>query len=121
MKISMDPMTTLRAAAVAKVNTYFANLENGATHIERVYARKRQVALAVMNGAELAEDHPFSSEAALRGLPPVEFARDIIGKPDVSTVADQRELERQKLLLEIKAAATPSDINLCLNKLTVGL
>lgn len=110
MKILMNPMTAHRATAIEKINTHFVKLAGAVAPIERVYARKREIAMAVMEGAALADDHPFVSEARLRGLPSEEFARDIIYKPDIALAADYRELERQKFLLRVKAAATPGAI-----------
>ena len=110
MKISMDPMARLRADAIEKINSKFAAREFAALYKEGVYARKRAQAAAVMSGERLPDDHPFVVEAALRGVPQDEFARDILAKPDVAGAADARELLRQDMLLKIKAAQTPAAI-----------
>jgi len=105
-----DDMAKRRGAEVEKVNAYFARLEASSAHIERVYVRKRALAKQIMDGERLPDEHPFVQEAALRGLPQEEFARDVIYKPDVSTASDEREFARQQLLLKIKATKTRGEL-----------
>lgn len=116
MRLEFDPMAKPRAACVEKVNARFAAMESAATHKERVYIRKREIAASVMEGVRLADDHPFAEEARLRGLPQEEFARDVIYKPDVSSAADARELERQRILLRLAAAKEPEELQQVLNE-----
>lgn len=110
MKLSMDPMARLRADAVEKIDSRFAEREIAALYKEGVYTRKRTVAQAIANGERLPNNHPFVAEAALRGLPQEQFAQEILAKPDVAGAADARELLRQNALIKIKAATSPAEI-----------
>jgi len=108
MKILLpDPMVDHRNKAKRDVNQKFAAMVDP---LERIHARKRELASMVMAGQPLPDDHPFVLEAKERGLPPEEFARDIVYKPCVTLAADQREYERQCVLIKLDAAKTPGEI-----------
>lgn len=109
MKILLpDPMVDHRNKAKREVTEKFAAM---AAPLERVHARKRQLAEMVMAGQSLPDDHPFVIEAKERGLPPEEFARDVLGMPDVTLESDRREYERQRFMIKIEAAKTPGEIS----------
>jgi hypothetical protein len=98
-------------AATAQINSHFASIAAAEAHRDQAHRHKRATAAQVMSGVALPEDHPFAQEACLRGLPPEELARDVLGKPDHFSA---RELKRQKLLLAVAAAKTPADIDAAL-------
>lgn len=122
MKISMDPMSRLREDAESKIDLHFNSLAVASAHRDAAHKAKREIAQSVMdqlsnpgllgrlgfrNVAQIPDDHPFAQEAALRGLPVEEHARDIVAKPDNVQL---RELRRQRLRALIKAAQTPAEI-----------
>lgn len=96
------------ADATAQINSHFANIAAAESHRDLAHRHKRETAAQVMSGVSLSNDHPFAQEASLRGLPPEEMARDVLGKPDNFAA---RELKRQHLLLAVAAAKTPADID----------
>lgn len=106
MKIVADVMKPARAHAEFRVNERFNQMAE--SHRDAAHKSKRGTAVAVMAGATLHEDHPFSQEAALRGLPVDEHARDIIAKPDNVQV---RELKRQQIMRRIADATTPAELD----------
>lgn len=103
MKITMDPMPALRAAATARVNSAFESATS--THRSQAHRRKKEIATAVVAGG--ASTPEFAEEAALRNITVQAFAELIAGKPDP---IDQQELKRQKLLLALVNAKTPQDV-----------
>ena len=111
MRVDLDPMPSLRADAVERVNARFSIEAIRGQFKESVYGRKRAVALSVLDGSRLPDDHPFVAEGALRGLSQDEFAHLIADKPDASAESDARELCRQRLLLAISAAKSPAEID----------
>lgn len=107
MKIALDPMPALRLAAAAKVNLHFNALAQ--SHRDAAHAMKRAAAEA---GAPFP--NWFSAEADLRDVTPEAFATLILSKPDA---LGARELERQRVLLTLDAAATPADLTRIVDKL----
>lgn len=107
MKLSGNPMQSVRAAATVRVNEYFNGLAVARLHRSQAHAWKRETAAAVAAGAALDADHPFAGEARLRDLSLAEFAALILSKPAAS---DALELARQRHLLAIEAAQTPDDV-----------
>lgn len=105
MRIVVDPMPALRAAAVAKVNERFNYLASQNLHRDAAHAHKRAVAAAVIAGEVPPAE--FAAEAALRGVEPKWLAFDIESRPNESA---QRELARQTELLAIAAAARPDQL-----------
>ncbi|MGL5166623.1 MAG: hypothetical protein ACRC9K_12120 [Afipia sp.] len=105
MKISMDPMAKLRAAAAERTNSHINAMAVSDAHRDMAHRRKREIARDICDGK--AGNEAFSAEAQLRGVPVLDFARSIKDRPDI---IDERELHRQRTLLAIDAAATPADI-----------
>lgn len=109
VKLCADPMPNARIVASAKINAHFSRLAEDTAAIDRVHARKRKIAVAVKAGHNAPET--FMAEAKLRGLSADAFADLILNKPRVTAEGDARELERQRLLLEIEAAKSPASID----------
>jgi hypothetical protein len=105
ISVSID---SIKEAAAEQINSNFANIAAAEAHRDQAHRHKRETAQRVMSGTALPDDHPFAQEASLRGLPPEELARDVLGKTDNFAA---RELKRQKLLLAVAAAKTPADID----------
>lgn len=101
MKIVLDPMPALRAAAAAKVNAYFD--AKAQPHREAAHAAKRAAANA-------GPPYPvwFEQEANLRGITPDILSSIVLSKPDM---VGERELERQQILARIAVAATPDALS----------
>ncbi|MGB3042438.1 MAG: hypothetical protein WBB98_04560 [Xanthobacteraceae bacterium] len=108
MKLSIDPMPAYRDGAAVKVNAHFANLASLSAMREAAWTRKRQIAQAAKGGAWT---DAFEQEAVLRGMSSPEFADLILSKPDPTSLADARELQRQTALLAIDAAKTPAELD----------
>lgn len=108
MKVKLDPMPALRATAASRVTARFSTLTLADIHRELVWRRKREIADAVIGGAD-APAH-FAEEAALRGLTPSALAALIAAKPNPAAALDARELDRQKMLLAIDASKTPAEL-----------
>lgn len=105
MRIVVDPMPALRAAAVAKVNERYNWLASQNLHRDAAHAHKRAVANSVVNGTEPPAE--FADEAALRSITSRAFAEIVTSKPNE---AAQRELARQTELLAIEAATHPDQL-----------
>ncbi len=105
MKISMDPMAKLRITGSAAVNLFFMRLAGEQLHRDAAHRRKREIARDVVAGK--GGNPAFTEEARLRGIQPLELARQIKDRPDA---IDERELQRQRLLIGIEQAATPEQI-----------
>jgi hypothetical protein len=113
MKLSLDPMPGLRAAAVSKINAQF-NVQ-AQPHVDAAHARKREIAQAVKAGGEGPIE--FVSEAALRGKTPAQFADLILSK---AAALDARELQRQMALMKLETLTTPDEIAALLSDLAKG-
>lgn len=105
--MKLDPMPMLRVSATLKINERFNAIAATNLHRDHAYRRKREVANAVMRSESLDAAHPFAREARMRGISVRELADVVAAKADT---IDQREGERQRLLLEIEAATTPDAI-----------
>lgn len=108
LKLTGDPMRNVRSVATARINEYFNRLSIARHQRSQAHAQKREIATIIAVGGELAEDHPFAAEAALRDLTLLEFARLVLSKP-IET--DTLELARQRHLLAIDAAVTPDEVD----------
>lgn len=95
-----DPMAALRQAKKAQVNAGFAALAAGNLHVEQAHAQKRLWAAT--------NDERLKPEADLRGVTVRELASLILSKSDDTAAA--RELDRQKIMMQIDNAVTPADI-----------
>jgi hypothetical protein len=114
VKLTLDPMPSLRMAAIARINEHFNRRYHDRAHLDHAHGRKRQIAAAVMAGEAITEDHPFAQEAALRGINLSDFAQVIANKPDNIS---QRELQRQQIIMQIEGAATPAELDAITNSI----
>lgn len=105
MRLNLDPMPALRAAATKAVNERFNEIAAAELQRDMAHRRKREIASAVQAGDEPPAE--FTAEADLRGIAPEELASVVLAKPNA---IDQRELARQTILLQIEASNTPADI-----------
>ncbi|WP_027578495.1 hypothetical protein [Bradyrhizobium sp. Ai1a-2] len=96
--INIDPMPAIRAAKKEAVNANF-NAAN-ASHVEQAHMQKRLWAQA--------QDQRLKPEADLRGITVADLAAIILAKPDTFA---ERELQRQKIMLQIEAATTPAELD----------
>lgn len=107
MKVSLaSSMPKRAAAAVEQINAHFAVAANP---LDEIHARKREIAIAVKAGTSPPD--AFAQEAGLRGVTVEQLADLVLSKPCPVTAADERELNRQKLLLAVAAAKTPAAID----------
>ncbi|WP_420132595.1 hypothetical protein [Rhodopseudomonas sp.] len=104
--LTIDPMPAAREQAKRKVDGAFNREAAAAAHLDAAYAVKRDLARRAVAGDEAAVA-ALADEAQLRGISAADLAADIITKPD--TLAD-REARRQALLAQIRAAATPGEL-----------
>jgi hypothetical protein len=111
MRVALDPMPALKQRTVDQINAHFDGLAR--PHRDAAHAMKRNVASVVMGNPARAPDW-FSQEADLRGITPTAFANLILSKGD--TVAD-RELQRQRAMAAVDAAATPAALSAIVDKL----
>jgi hypothetical protein len=109
-----DPMPMLRVAAIARVNEHYNRRANELAHIDHAHMRKRHIAAAVMAGEAINDDHPFVLEATDRKLNVTDFAQIIANKPDAIA---HRELERQRAIISIEAAATPAELDAIVSRI----
>lgn len=110
MKVSISSSMAKRVtSAVEKINTHFAVAANP---IDEIHTRKHEIATSVKAG-EPAPD-AFAQEATLRELTVEQLADLVLSKPSPIDVSDERELNRQRLLLAVAAARTPADIDAAL-------
>jgi hypothetical protein len=99
VKIQIDPMVALRAARTDAVNRRFNDMAVANLQRDQAHAQKRQWAAG--------NDARLEPEAALRGISVATLSALILSKPDE---AAERELERQRLLIKVWAAAKPVDL-----------
>jgi hypothetical protein len=95
--IKIDPMVTLRAKRKEAVNRNFATLANA--HVDQAHALKKQWATSDLDRLQ--------DEATLRGITKEQLAEIILTKSDAVAA---RELERQKIMIQIDAATTPAEL-----------
>lgn len=100
ISIDLDPMPALRQVAAARVDAFFNAQAAQAAHVDAAHAQKRLWAATI--------DPRLKPEADLRGVTIDRLAADILGRPDDVAL---RETKRVALKLQIRAAATPQDID----------
>lgn len=102
MRLELDPMPPLRAAAEERVNAHFNRLVVDNIHRDFIHQNKRAIVRDPSRWTELA------TEAELSGLTVDRLVEIIASKPD--EVAE-RELQRRGLILSIRRATTPDEID----------
>lgn len=109
MKLQIDPMPALRASATERLNAHYANRVVVSAQRALAHRRKAEQAAAVVGGKSAPA--AFASEAELRGMNVTDFAALVLSKSADSDALDALELERQRRLLAIEAAATPAGLD----------
>jgi hypothetical protein len=110
MKIALSSNMAKRIDdARDQINAHFVSLSAQSAALDAIHMRKREIASEVKPG-EAAPD-ALAQEAALRGITPEQLADLILSKPCPIAAADERELERQRMLLTVESATTPSAID----------
>lgn len=107
ISLALDALPKLKNRAVSVINDEFNRRAIQELHRDAAHMRKRSMAEAVMAGANLPDDHPFTVEAAQRAMTPLNFAEVVLSKIDS---VQAREIERQMLLLRIDIAPAPAII-----------
>jgi len=100
MRVSIDPVPALRAAAEERAN--FHHAANGQTI---AHDCKRRAAEQFMAGGDASKE--FQDAAAIEGLTVVQFASLILSKPDEIM---QNENKRRKMIVAIRKATTPQEL-----------
>lgn len=100
MKIKLNPMEQLVKRAERRINFHKAVSAQDLAH-----DRKRQLAKAVMAGSSPTLE--FEQAARIEGKTPQELAALIMSKPDVMM---QRENSRRELVMKVRAAKTPEEL-----------
>lgn len=108
MKLVLDSMPQLIAAAQQRVDARFTALDVEASRKERIWIYKRAEAQKYLDGDGC--DQAFMAEAEARGLSVGEFAQFILTKPQVDSFFKDRELLRQKALLQLEACKDPEQL-----------
>lgn len=106
MKISINPLEQFVKRAERRINA-----QKVVSAQDLAHDRKRQLAQAVLAGA--APTYEFTRAAQLEGQTPMELALTIVGKRDVMM---DRENERRALILRVRAAKTPEEIQRILDE-----
>lgn len=106
--IVLNPMIEKRGQAVDHINTRFSHDYLSGAYRRQAHQRKAAQARAAMTG-DVAP--VFSTEATLRGLSVSDFADLVLSKAAADESLDAFELERQRKLLAVEAAATPAEID----------
>lgn len=109
MRLNLDPMPAIKAAAVKTINEHFSAVSLR----DMAHKWKRDTAASVLAG-EVAPDE-FAAEAELRGMSVSDFAALVASKPDALAA---RELARQTALLRIDACRTPTEIDAVKNSIS---
>jgi hypothetical protein len=116
MKVELQSSMTSRiASAQESINAHFASVGAQSAAIDAIHTRKREIAADVKAGQ--AAPDAFQQEAELRGVTADDLADLILSKPCPIVAADERELQRQRILLAVEAAKTPADIEAALSAL----
>lgn len=110
MKISLQSSMSKRIdGARDQINAHFANMSAQSAALDTIHIRKREIAAQVKAGTPAPDS--FTQEAALRDISADDLAELILSKDDPIAMSDERELERQKMLLAVEAATTPAAID----------
>lgn len=112
--MNLDLMPLLRISVIARINEHFNRRAVELSHIDHAHARKRQIAVALMAGERISNDHQFAVEAVDRKMNLSDFAQMIANKPDDIS---HRELLRQRTIAQIESAETPADLDAITNKI----
>lgn len=116
MKLNLDPMPGLRAAAEVQINCYFNRIAADNVHRDAAHAAKRTEAREIATGAVASAE--FQAEADLRGLSAAEMAALILSKPNAAAA---RELHRQKVMARIATITTPAYLAALLANVNLAL
>ena len=118
MILSLDPLKDKREESKKKVNDWFHAKVVESVMLNKVHARKAELAYGILSGSvTINDDHPFAQEAVLRNMSVAEFARLINSK--VQDTGDDMELMRQRFLLTIEGAESLEVIDEALKQLGV--
>lgn len=105
MKLFIDPMPALRAAAKTQVDAWFNGVASTNQHRDAIHPLKRAAAQKLLAGDTTVAD--LDAEAALRRTSPRDLAALIVSKPDELAA---RELHRQKAFAKIETIAAAADL-----------
>jgi hypothetical protein len=110
MKIQINPMPQLILRAERRINFYkVARLQDFA------HDRKRQLAQAVLAGEAPTDE--FVRAAEIEGIDVETLAGVIVSKPDVMMEAENA---RRELIVRVRAATTPAELEQILAEANVG-
>jgi hypothetical protein len=110
MKIQINPMPQLILRAERRINFYkVAQLQDFA------HDRKRQLAQAVLAGEAPTDE--FVRAAEIEGIDVETLAGVIVSKPDVMMEAENA---RRELIVRVRAATTPAELEQILTEANVG-
>ncbi|MFH0299835.1 hypothetical protein AAFX91_21890 [Bradyrhizobium sp. 31Argb] len=98
MRMNLDYMSDRRVALKAEVNAAFNAAAQ--SHVAMAHAQKRTWAET--------QDGRLQPEADLRGISVAELAALILSKPNDLA---ERELQRQRIMMNIDAAATSAELD----------
>lgn len=112
MKISVDPMPTLRALAETKINAHFNAIAAQSAQQDAEHQRKREIAKAVLAG-DAAPPNEFRIEAGKMGVSILELAKLVSGKPDAVL---ERGLARRSAILAARSAKTKAELTAILSQ-----
>jgi hypothetical protein len=110
MKIQINPMPQLILRAERRINFYkVAQLQDFA------HDRKRQLAQTVLAGEAPTDE--FVRAAEIEGIDVETLAGVIVSKPDVMMEAENA---RRELIVRVRAATTPAELEQILTEANVG-
>jgi hypothetical protein len=104
MRIETDPMKVIRGDAEQRINEYYNGLAQRNLQRDHEHARKR--ALAAEPSAQ-----EFVEIAKIEGVTPKALAKKILSSPDEAIV---RGNERRKLIVAVRKASSPAEIEVLL-------
>jgi hypothetical protein len=106
VKIVLDPIPIGRKNTKDQINNFFVSEAMLDIHREISWRRKKQIAQQVIDGGAAVSE--FNTEASLRSLSCIDFAKLVLSKPDP---IDARELSRQTALLAVDSSTTLAELS----------
>jgi hypothetical protein len=115
MKLTIDPMASMKSKAEELINRYFDTIAFNRAHRDQVHVLKKQEAIKVAAGES---SKLLSEEALLLGSSESALAETILAKPDELA---GRELVRRRAIVGVRKATSPDNLTKVLGQFSLRL